>query len=57
MLAGRMPRGVNRLRLAAASAMVVLAVYGHSLSGEHVIQAASAMVRLTIQTALARSGG
>src|SRR4051812_15420635 len=33
-IAGRMPRGFNRIRLAAASALAVLLVYGHRFSGE-----------------------
>jgi membrane-associated phospholipid phosphatase len=56
-IAGRMPHSVNRLRLAAASALVILLVYGNSLSGEHAVRAASGMVRTMIQTAIAQPRG
>jgi membrane-associated phospholipid phosphatase len=47
-IAGRMPTSVNRLRLAGATALVVLALYGHRWDGETMIRTATSNMRQTL---------
>jgi hypothetical protein len=50
-IAGKMPHELNKIRLAAASAIVVLMVYGHKWKGEQPIRYVATAMQVIVKTA------